>query len=133
MGGKRVSTIHFETAAACTDGEEANASPLYVGSVAGANDVLREGTGSAVGSSGGGGGALFGVETTDGQVFEADAVVLAVGITAAKVRTPHNSTPHANASDQMAHHSKTHTPPQTKMHDITDSTPQPISTTPLNN
>lgn len=107
-----MSTIRFNTAAACTDGKEVNASS--VGGVAGENGVLGEGTGNAAGSSGGGG-ALFGVETTDGQVFEADAVVLAVGITAAKVGPPLNSTaqrttPHQIASHQPAHLPKTHTP-----------------------
>ncbi|CAN0399799.1 unnamed protein product, partial [Laminaria digitata] len=71
LGGKRVSTVRFNSAAASIDGEETKASSEDVG---GAKGGLGEGTG----------GALFGVETTDGQVFEADAVVLAVGITAAK-------------------------------------------------
>eukprot|EP00903_Cladosiphon_okamuranus_P014865 g13764.t2 len=69
-GGKRVSTIRFKG----ERGGEAGAQDLSSGSELGGGDA----DGGADVSS------PVRVETTDGEVFEADAVVLAVGITAAK-------------------------------------------------
>eukprot|EP00752_Nemacystus_decipiens_P010064 g8968.t1 len=66
LGGKRVSTIRFKGQ------EEADAQNLSSGA-----------RGDGDGDGGGDGGPVR-VETTDGEVLEADAVVLAVGITAAK-------------------------------------------------
>eukprot|EP00904_Undaria_pinnatifida_P006579 jgi/Undpi1/3050/HiC_scaffold_15.g06426.m1 len=106
LGGKRVSTIRFKdtTAAASTDSEDTKSSSGVVGGakgggegdaggeetkastssgvVGGTKDAFLGGEGGADGGCGSGG--ILAVETTDGQVFEADAVVLAVGITAAK-------------------------------------------------
>lgn len=65
LGGKRVSTIRFK------DQEGADA-----------QDLTSGGDGDSGGEA-----SPVRVETTDGEVFEADAVVLAVGITAAKVST----------------------------------------------
>lgn len=124
LGGKRVSTIRFKdtTAAASTDSEDTKSSSGVVGGakgggagdaggeetkastssgvVGGTKDAFLGGEGGADGGCGSGG--MLAVETTDGQVFEADAVVLAVGITAAKVRPPHKITPKA--------HPELHTP-----------------------
>lgn len=74
LGGKRVSSIRFPQTALTTTAQ---------GDVAGGEEeALGEG---AVGSEGRRGDAAIRVETSDGETFEPDAVVLAVGITAAKV------------------------------------------------
>lgn len=94
LGGKRVSTIRFKSAA--VDAVEAVAgtvkSPLRggEGNEGGQNkgeegddrsgQDLRNEDGAIDYSAG-----MVRVETADGEVFEPDAVVLAVGITAAKV------------------------------------------------
>lgn len=71
LGGKRVSGISFGHTAKF-DGAK-NDKDAGIG---GGEETRAAGEGKAV------------VETNDGTVFEADAVVLAVGISAAKVRTP---------------------------------------------
>lgn len=94
LGGKRVSNIRFKGAAA-------DAVETIAGTV---KSSLNGGKGKGKGKEGGderveqdvnsskedGGidssAGMVRVETTDGEVFEPDAVVLAVGITAAKVR-----------------------------------------------
>lgn len=70
LGGKRVSTIRLAT--------PKSSSEVFNETEVGSAD--GEGNTSAQA------GASLRVETTDGDVFEPDAVILAVGITAAKVR-----------------------------------------------
>lgn len=97
LGGKRVSTIRFQGGAAATPDE---VGPRATGATQSKGGGAK-GEGGAqdwsAGSDAGGGGdadadaspvgAGVRVETTDGEVFEPDAVVLAVGITAAKVQS----------------------------------------------
>lgn len=105
IGGKRVSTIRFKGAA--EDDLDTVAGKAKMVSSGGEGDEGDEkggggrgaGDGEALGKADGGG-AVDGesdaegdhcsmwVETADGEVFKPDAVVLAVGIAAAKVR-PH--------------------------------------------
>lgn len=72
LGGKRVSTIQLKGAkAAAAAGDDADAEADAGDSTAWGPSTARP--------------CPCRVETTDGEVFPADAVVLAVGITAAKV------------------------------------------------
>lgn len=92
LGGKRVSTIRFKdnSKGAATQATTGNGATGVTGEREG-----EEGEDNAQVLSGGGAAVVeteaeadaspVCVETTDGEVFEADAVVLAVGITAAKV------------------------------------------------
>lgn len=95
LGGKRVSTIRFKGAAADAaetvaytvksalsggEGKEGGESDGEERNERGRQDSSNKD--GAVDSSAG----AVRVETTDGEIFEPDAVVLAVGITAAKVR-----------------------------------------------
>lgn len=79
LGGKRVSNIRFKRTAPYTAPAKAEAVEAVEG-VEGAGAENRRRAAS------GGRAETVRLETDDGEVFEADAVVLAVGITAAKVR-----------------------------------------------
>lgn len=105
IGGKRVSTIRIKGAAKDTLDTVAGVAKMVSSGGKGNEGDKKGGKGRGAGdgealSKAGGGAAVdddpdaeaddcsMWVETTDGEVFKPDAVVLAVGITAAKVR-PH--------------------------------------------
>lgn len=87
LGGKRVSTIRFKGKRAAT--QTSDGARRSTGQRGGTFGDEEEG--QDLSSGGDGGLGRVRVETTDGEVFEPDAVVLAVGITAAKVSS--TSTP----------------------------------------